>query len=373
MKVIFVLGELGMGGAERQLILLARGLVARGQNVTLALFRAGGPLQAEAEAAGLRMETIGGGGLLATIARLRQLIRAERPDVVHGYLTAGNIASLVTLSVLRRPLLVWGVRASNMRMHNYSIKWRFAANLERFCARFADLLIVNSQAGKQTLQSQGVAEASITVIENGIDFGRLAPAEGDRENARAGWGIAIDSLVIGHVGRVDPMKDHAGLFAALALLRRRRQDWNAVIVAVGPECDRERLRQEAAASGLADHVLIRGAATDIAAIYAGFDLFCSSSAFGEGFSNVIAEALGSGLPVVTTDVGDARLLVADAGVIMPPASPEALAAALDRGLTERGQLAARARAQIDRFSVERLAERTAFALETAARSLPAKG
>lgn len=367
MKVIFVLGELGMGGAERQLILLARGLVALGQDVTLALFRTSGPLQAEAEAAGLRMEIIGGGGPLATIARLRRLIRAARPDVVHGYLTAGNIASLVALSVPRRPLLAWGVRASNMHMRNYGMKWRLAANLERFCARLADLLIVNSQAGKQTLLRQGVAEASIAVIENGIDFGRLAPAEGDRENARAGWGIAADSLVIGHVGRVDPMKDHAGFFAALALLRQRRQDWNAVIVAVGPQSDRERLRQDAAASGLADHVLVRGPATDMAAIYAGFDLFCSSSAFGEGFSNVIAEALGSGLPVVATDVGDARLLVADAGVIMPPASPDALAAALDHGLTERDRLAARARVQIDRFSVERLAERTALALETAAR------
>lgn len=365
MKIIFVLGELGMGGAERQLILLARGLVARGQDVTLALFRTEGPLQAEAEALGLRIEVIGGGKPLATMARLRRLIRAERPDVVHGYLTAGNIASLVTLSLPHRPLLAWGVRASNMQMRNYGIKWRIAAGLERFFARLVDLLIVNSQAGKQVLVKQGVPDESITVIENGIDLDRLVPAMGDRERVRSGWGIEPGRLVIGHVGRVDPMKDHAGLFAALALLQRLRQDWDAVIVAVGSESDRERLRREAAACGLADHIRIQGPAKAMAGIYAGFDLFCSSSAYGEGFSNVIAEALGASLPVVATDVGDARLLVGDAGMIAPPGNPEALAAALDCSLQERDRFAARARDQIARFSVERLAERTSLALVVA--------
>jgi len=363
MKIIFVLGELGMGGAERQLILLARGLVAQGQDVTLALFRTGGPLQGEAEAAGLKVETVGGGKLLATLMRLRRLIQAEKPDVVHGYLTAGNIASLVSLSLPQRPLLAWGVRASNMQMRNYGLKWRVAAALERSCTRLADVLIVNSQAGRQVLLEQGLPETGITVIENGIDFGRLMPASSDRERVRSEWKVEPGIFVIGHVGRVDPMKDHASFLAALAQLRQHRKDWKAVIVAVGSEADRQRLREEAMSAGVSDHVLIRAPALNMAVIYAGLDVFCSSSAFGEGFSNVIAEALGAGLPVVATDVGDASVLIGDAGLIVAPSDPGALAAALGRCLTERDAMANRAREQVAPFSIDRLAKRTILAFQ----------
>lgn len=358
MKIIFVLGELGMGGAERQLILLARGLVARGQDVTLALFRAEGPLQAEAEAAGLRIKALGGGQPFATMARLRRFIQKEQPDVVHGYLTAGNIASLVTLSLPRRPLLAWGVRASNMLMRNYGMKWRIAAGLERFFARSVDLLIVNSQAGKQVLVAQGVAETRVAVVENGIDLGRLAPVQGDRESIRAEWGISAGQCVIGHIGRVDPMKDHANFLAALARLQLCRQDWRAVIVAVGSELERERLKRDAVTLGLAEKVTVWSPTQAMARIYSGLDLFCSSSAYGEGFSNVIAEALGAGLPVVATDVGDARRMVGAAGWITPPSDPEALATALCRAIAARRKLAGFARAQAASFSEVRLCART---------------
>lgn len=365
MKIIFVVGELRLGGAERQLLLLARGLSALGHHVTIVVFRSAREGGVDAVTGGVEIVPLGGGGPLSAMLRLRRFVAKERPDIVHGYLTAGNIAALAARSLRPRPLVVWGVRASDMRMENYNRKWRLAAAVERRLAGLPDLMIVNSQAGRALLEKQGVPADRVATIENGVDLTSFAPDAGRRAAIRATWGIGDGQWVIGHVARIDPMKDHEGFFAALALLLNKRDDWHAVLIAVGDETGRERLRASAAAQALMSRVTITAAAANIVDIFPGFDLLCSSSAYGEGFSNVIAEALACGLPVVATDVGDARLIVGEAGRIVPASDPAALAAALDQSLENRATMAEKARGRIAGFSVEALAKRTAGRLETA--------
>jgi len=350
MKVLIVVGRLGLGGAERQALALARGLGDLGHQARVAVFRDGGAMQADAVATGVAMEVLSGSNAAARIASLRGLIARERPDVVHGYLTAGNLACLCARTLTRRPLLVWGIRASDMRMENYGIKWRWAAWLERRLMPLADLLIVNSQSGLEVLRAGGVPDRRIVVLENGIDLARFAPHQHGidhrRNTARVAWNCRDDTAVIGHVARIDPMKDHSGFLQALALLRHQRTGWKAVLVAVGSQEQRDRLTAEAASLGLGEDVVVIPAAADIASLYPGFDVACSSSAYGEGFSNVIAEALASGLPVVATDVGDARRIVGPCGRIVPPGAPEILADALSDVLDRRDVLSGMARGEI---------------------------
>lgn len=369
MKILIVVGQLDLGGAERQALMLARGLGELQHSAKIAVFREGGAMLADPAARGVTITLLAGKGALGRIVSLRALVDRERPDVVHGYLTAGNLASLCAWTIWRRPLIAWGMRASDMRMENYHRKWRLAAWFERRLMQLADLTIFNSQAGRNAVPAYRLSQERIAVIENGLDLDRFAPPGTAeclrRETARNAWGCPVDVVVIGHVARIDPMKDHAGFLQALAHLRQKRDGWIAVLVAVGTAEQRSCLHAEAVALGLGGSVVITAPPADIADAYFGFDLFCSSSAYGEGFSNVIAEAMACGLPVVATDVGDARRIVGPCGIVVPASHPEALAKALFDAIANRFALAAGARDQISPYDQQRLARRTAEVLNQA--------
>lgn len=363
MRVMLIVGELRLGGAERQALALARGLNARGDTVRLVALRRGGALEAEAGASGLDIVSLPTMSVTGRLLHLHRLMRDWQPDIVHGYLTVGNIAALVARTLKPRPIIVWGGRASDMRMENYSLKARLADQAEHALARLSDLVIVNSEAGRAEWQRRGTPSAHLTVIENGIDLVRFHPDPQRRSDQRAAWGLSDSATVIGHIARIDPMKDHDTFFEALALLATRRDNWQSIAIAPGSEEERLRLARRAASFGLGQHVRIEASPRDVAPAYNAFDLFCSSSAWGEGFSNVIAEALASGLAVVATDVGDARRLIGPAGLCVEPRSPQALAGALDQAIMARQQLSGCAVDRVRSFDIATLAERTAACLE----------
>lgn len=369
MKILLVVAQLGLGGAERQVLMLARGLGELQHTVKIAVFREGGAMQADPSARGVSISLLEGQGTLGRIASLRALLARERPDVVHGYLTAGNLASLCAWALPARPLIVWGMRASDMRMKNYGYKWQLASWFERCLIWLADLTIFNSQAGRSTFSAHRLSQDRIAVIENGLDLARFTPpGEAEalrRQQARKAWGCSAETLVIGHVARIDPMKNQHGFLKALAYLRQKRDGWKAVMIALGESERRARLQAEASELGLGELVVIAGPPVDITDAYIGFDLFCSSSAYGEGFSNVIAEAMACGLPVIATDVGDARRIIGSCGIVVPANHPKSLAVALCNGLAHRETLAIGAREQISPYDQHRLAERTVEALRQA--------
>ncbi|HXI20358.1 MAG TPA: glycosyltransferase, partial [Gemmatimonadales bacterium] len=135
-----------------------------------------------------------------------------------------------------------------------------------------------------------------------------------------------------------------------------------VCVGDGPRALRERLEAEAAALGLAECLSWHPAQADPGAIYNALDLLVSSSRFGEGFSNVLGEGMACGLRCVATDVGDARAVIGDTGVIVPPGDPAGLARGM-LSLLGAGPDLPGPRARIAaNYSVERMVERTESAL-----------
>jgi glycosyltransferase involved in cell wall biosynthesis len=150
--------------------------------------------------------------------------------------------------------------------------------------------------------------------------------------------------VLGTIGRLDWMKDHATLIGALAALALP----GARLEIVGEGEDRGRLAALAAELGVADRVALEGHRTDIGTALGGWDLFVFATTHFEGLPNVLVEAMAAGVPIVCTDVGPCREVLADgrAGVLVPPRDPAALAAAVHAlwaDAPRRARLAATAR------------------------------
>ena len=161
---------------------------------------------------------------------------------------------------------------------------------------------------------------------------------------------------------------HANMEAA-AKLAARKDRVRFASVGAGPEHYAAALQEQARRLGLDTRMIWAGPRGDLPAVYNALDLLVSSSAFGEGFSNVLGEAMACGLSCVATDVGDAREILGDLGAVVPPCDPEALVAGsvaqLERLRLEGASLGTVLRRRvIANFSVEMLVQRTKLALET---------
>jgi glycosyltransferase involved in cell wall biosynthesis len=177
----------------------------------------------------------------------------------------------------------------------------------------------------------------------------MQPDPAARRAMRRAWGVAEDAFVIGCVARLDPMKDHANLINAAASFARDNPDARFVCVGTGRADYRAGLAARASSLGLSNYVIWTGELGDVRAAYNAFDVATLPSAFGEGFPNVIGEAMACGTPVVATDVGDARAIVGAYGEVVPPGEPELLAAGwtrLRQRLAQDSGLRAAARAAI---------------------------
>lgn len=369
-RLCFLIRMLNDGGAQRQLVELVRGLDRARFDVTVMTFYAGGRFWEEMRRVpGVRLISLDKTGrwhVFRFLWRLFREVRRLRPHLLHGYLGGANI-----LAVLLKPFVpgmraVWGIRAAYMDLARYDWLERATFGVQRRLARFADLIIVNSQAGWEWHRRLGFPVERMTVIPNGIDTEHFQPDGEARRRVRAEWGIAEGELVIGVVGRLDPMKDHPNFIRAAAILAEERSDLRFVCVGDGPTPYREELQGLAGRLGLLERLIWAGARSDMSAVYNALDVLCSSS-YGEGFPNVVGEAMACGVPCVVTDAGDSAWIVGDVGIVVPPCDPAALAgglrAVLSRPTEQRRVLGAAGRERIVRqFGRTMLAETTMEAL-----------
>lgn len=366
MKILFLLRSLNYGGAERQLVLLAKGLLERGHHVVVVTFYSGGPLEKELREAGVRVRPLhkrGRWDLLSFLFRLTRVVREEHPDILHSYLTDQNLMAILLKPLFPSIKIVWGVRCSMMDSTQYD--WLSGLSLKLTCrlARFADAIIANSHVGCEHHVALGYPAQKTVVISNGIDTKRFRPDPKSRDRIRAEWGVSEHEKLIGLVGRLDPMKDHSTFLSAAAFLVREGKQFRFVCVGDGPIEYRATLQELSRTLGLEECMTWVSARADVSDIYSALDLLVNSSSFGEGFSNVIGEAMACGVPCVVTNVGDSSWVVGDLGEVVPPKNSLALAEAIQRLLNQKpfdpGQIRQRV---VDQLSVNSLVTNTEHVL-----------
>jgi glycosyltransferase involved in cell wall biosynthesis len=368
MKITFLTRALDFGGAERQLVELARGLHARGHQIKVVVFYAGGPLERDLHEAGVPVVVLSKRGrydLLGFNVRLARALRAGKPDIVHGYLGGPNVMAAV-LKPFHRAKVIWGIRASAMDGSRYSWWSRLDGSIERRIAQFPDLAISNSHAGKAHAVANGYPSRKIVVIPNGVDTARFHPDPDGRARIRNEFGIAPSTPLIGRVGRIDPQKDYVTFLEMAKIVGAARPDARFICVGKGDPVLETELRERAERLGLADRVIWAGARGDMSAIYSALDLSVSSSSYGEGTPNVVAESMACGVPCLVTDIGDSAWTAGGFGAVAPAEQPDALARAVLESLAriERGlvDLDAVRESIVARLSLALLYERTEAAL-----------
>jgi len=355
LKICFLIRRLGIGGAERQLLELLRGLSepSRGHAITLITFYEGGGLAGEL-ATMPRVNYIclhkkGRWDTLGFVFRLYSNINRLTPDVLHSYLEGSNILSALLKIIAKRKLrVVWGVRSSELFLSQYDWLRPLVGKIEARLSHRADLIIVNSGAGIEHAAKNGFPRSKMKLVYNGIDTDRFILDPGLRSGLREVWGVQPEELLIGIVARLDPIKDHPNFITAASMFSRMHPRAKFVCVGGGDSQVRAELVKQAEQLGLNSKLIWIQETKDTVSVYNALDI-CTLCSRGEGFSNVIAEAMSCGTPCVVTAVGDSGVIVGELGVSIPPSSPESLANGWDR-------LAVRLCPELSRQNRERIVE-----------------
>ena len=212
-----------------------------------------------------------------------------------------------------------------MDVSRYDWLARISLCLSAFMSRFPDAIIANSVAGKEFHRSIGYYTNRMMVIPNGIDTDRFKPDHLSGLRVREEWGVDDEAITIGLVGRLDPMKDHTTFLRAVKIFDQKECSVRFVCIGDGKEPYKSEIHSLCRRLGLNGSLIWTGVRSDMPAVYSALDIVTSTSSYGEGFSNVIGEAMACGVPCVVTDVGDSAIIVGETGVIVNPEDPQALA------------------------------------------------
>jgi glycosyltransferase involved in cell wall biosynthesis len=361
-RVLHLISSLDVGGAELSLLRLVCGMdEKRFENHVVSLIPAGA-VGARIRSLGVRVDSLAmrrGRASPVAVMRLVRLLRHERPDVLQTWLYHADLLGLIAGYMAGQGCVVWNVRSSDMDMAHY--RWLSGATV-RACAHLSRLpqaVVVNSEAGRHFHEGVGYRPRRWVVIRNGLDTTEFRPDPAARRALRAEIGGGAEGVLIGLVARYDPMKDHRTFLQAAGILVRGGVNAHFVLAGDGVVAQNSNLGMLVREEGLVGRVYPMGRRDDVSRLLAGLDIVALSSVFGEGFPNVVAEAMACGVPCVVTDVGDAAAIVANTGLVVPRQSPEALAAALLEFVAmnseERQRLGRLARARVEReFSLERM-------------------
>ena len=331
-KIVHVITGLNTGGAEMMLFKLLAGMdLSRFENIIVSMVKPGavGQKIRDLGVTVYSLDMVPGRPSPVAAGRLVGMLRRERPDIVQTWLYHADLLGLLTSVAARRPVVVWNLRASNIEMAHYR---RLSGWTRRACALLSGLpraVIVNSEAGRDFHRRLGYRPREWVLIRNGIETERFIPDPEARSSVRRELCLSDEALLIGLIARFDPMKDHRNFFRAASILHRQLSNVHFLLAGRGVTRENPEIRQLIDDASLLGNLHLLGERHDIPRLTAALDVATSSS-IGEGFSNTIAEAMSCGVPCVATDVGDSAAIVGSTGIVVPPAKPEALAAAWEK-------------------------------------------
>ena len=297
----------------------------------------------------------------AGLLKLCRLLRKHDPNVLQTWLYHADLLGLLAGKVSAVKRIVWGIRCSDMDLRNYSPLTALTVWSNARLSCFPDAILVNSEKGRQVHEKRGYSARRMRVIPNGFDIERFRPDETAREWLLAELGLTHQAKLIGFVARFDPMKDHKTFFRAASALAAKEDSVHFILAGDGMVVSNAQV-SVLVKPKLLDKVHLLGRREDIPRLLAAMDIATSASAYGEGFSNAVGEAMACGVPCAVMDVGDAEWIVGDTGMVVPPGSPELLADAwkrlLDMDLEQRKRLGERARARVaENFEINKLVRR----------------
>lgn len=363
-KVLHVITGLSTGGAEMMLYKLVSKMDRSCFDIYVVSLTDIGIVGEKIQKLGIPVVSIGmkrgwkGFFSFSGFFKLLKIVKKYKPDVIQTWMYHSDLIGGLVGKILKIPV-IWNIRQSNLssKYNKKTTIWT-----AKICAKFSKILpkkiICCSYASKDVHSNLGYDENKMVVIPNGFDLNVFSPNKQAREKVRRELGVDDKVIIVGLAARFDPQKDHKNFFEAAKIIHQIYPDVHFLLCGDGINWKNEKLKEWIEKSGVKNVTCLLGRRDDMKDIYNAIDIL-SSSSYGEGFPNVIGEAMACGVPCVVTDVGDSAVIVGDTGLVVPPKNPKALAQSMKKmievGKEKREGLGMKARDRImDNYSIEKV-------------------
>lgn len=365
-SILFVITTLDRGGAETMLVRLLDELDREHYDPAVICLSPRGPLAEDLETLRIPVTSLGLNPAFPNPLKIWTLIKIiyqTKPDLIHTWMYHADLLGGIGGRIAGNAPVLWSLRQSNFDSEKTNSLTLLVVQLCVWLSHWIPERIIScSRTGKEVHVEAGYPADNIEVIPNGFDTGEFHPDPDRRCRMRQELGLEDEDFLIGLVARFHPQKDHETFVRAAASLREQYPNVNYLLCGQGTTSNNDRLYGWIRDEGLEERFYLLGEREDVRSVYCALDLMTSSSAYGEGFANVLGEAMACGVPCVTTDVGDSAYLVGNTGIVVPPETPDELAEGwrmfLEMASSRRKELGERARRRIvEHFTIENIVDR----------------
>lgn len=333
-RLLLFCSRLNTGGAERQFRLFAEA-AARSCEVLVVSVWGEGRFWIELQKAN-KVKTLALGSrkpltriskafaLVGLIRHLRAVIIDYNPDRLYSILFFNNLISYLATPAEMRDCLVWGMRTSGATS---GLLDRLCRYICRALSKSVPLVIANSRSGRDFLRSFGFKNDRIEVVNNGIDHSEFRVDGGDRRHFRQQYQFSKEDILVGIVGRLDPLKGHETFIEAARLCQLETSRLRFLFVGGGRDAYSQNILRSAQSILTPKSFLWLEECNSLREVYNGLDILVSCSVY-EGFSNVVAEAMACGKCCIVTDVGDSALIVGQSDFVVGVGDARSIASKL---------------------------------------------
>lgn len=279
-------------------------------------------------------------------------------EVIQTWMYHADLFGYMLFKFSKARKLIWGIRRSNLDPNLNKRSTILVAKINSKLSKKVDTVVSCSIKAKEVHKEFGYFDENLLVIPNGFELNQFSPDAEAKPKVSKLIGRKSDIPYIAHVGRWNILKDYQNFIKALNKVNQKGIKFHAILVGTNIDNNNQELMDLVKKYDLINNVSLLGRREDIPVIMSGADVFISSSS-GEGFPNVIGEAMACETPCVVTDVGDSAYIVGNTGKVVPSKNSYALSKGiidlLNLSNKEREHLGSLARQRvIDNFDIHQV-------------------
>lgn len=330
-RILHLITSLNTGGAEMMLYKLLSGMNREVFKSRVISLIPPGPVGKKIESINIQVDHLGlNRGFISPMAffKLIGMINECKPDLIQTWMYHADLLGLLASKLLIKNNVIWNIRSSNLDFSEYNRLTAWTVKICTWLSRFSNITLTNSYTAREDHIKRGYRPKQFKVIPNGFDLSEFQPDMEAKKEFYRELRLDDDSICIGLIARYDPKKDHRTFLDAVSKIVKTHNYCKFILCGDSVDQENKMLTDQIDTLKIDQFVYLLGRRDDIKKVIPAMDILVLSSAFGEGFPNVIGEAMSCQVPCVVTNTGDSARIVGNTGKVVPPKNPEALAKAI---------------------------------------------